>query len=183
MKKTGLIDKFLAKFTGSSPFVPQIFIGLGATFIRPIIIATNKKEDPDKRIYAAARTFAQEIIALPIALIMGYAAGKLGGRLSKSSVNTGLISALTTTAGMGIANLFIPGLTTMSLHKLPIKEKVKAWTIKKNDVNSVKNHKFDAISPTPKLNYNSAFINFQTSTVNPNLINIGNKYSSGTLKI
>ncbi|OGI04814.1 MAG: hypothetical protein A2Y25_04300 [Candidatus Melainabacteria bacterium GWF2_37_15] len=126
-----LRDKVLKNFMGPNPFVPQILIGLGSISFMPWIIATNKKEEPGKRIYAATRTLVQEGIALPIALGTAALCGALGSKLATNSTNKLGIIGLSTTVGFALANLVIPPLTTTVINKLPIKEKVHAMAMKK----------------------------------------------------
>lgn len=150
-KLSAFRDWFLSSFTkGESPLVPQILIGLGSVSFMPTIIATNKNEKPENRLNAAARTFVQEGIALPIALGTAIGAGCVGAKLAKGSAFKPGIVGLTTTIGFAVANLFIPTLTTKIMHKLPIKEKIEALTIKKQG------GKLDVTSETPAIALNSS---------------------------
>ncbi len=155
-------DKFLSNFNGPSPFVPQILIGLGSLSFMPAIIATNKNENVENRLNAAARTFTQEGIALPIALGTAAAGGWLGSKLAKNSVNKLPIIGLATTAGFAVANLFIPTLTTKVLHNLPIKEKIKALAIKKGEK---KEPAFGQLGNATRLDITSHSPNIITKTV------------------
>ena len=155
-------NKFLESFTSSTPLPFQVVIGLGAMLVRPLIILSNKAEEPTKRIYAATRVCVQEVIALPLSIGLGFAAGKIGARLAKGTAFAKPIGGITTTAGFAAANLIIPPLTTMSITKFSIKEKVKALTLKKDDKkdaavkpNNIKNHR--------KLDVTTAFLEFKTT--------------------
>ena len=117
-------EKVLEKFNGSSPLVPQILIGLGSVLIRPLTILANKKEDNEKKVSTAARIFATELIALPLALGAAAAAGKLGRKVCKNEVYKNGTKAIFETTGFIIANFMIPPIATFLLHKYPIKEKI-----------------------------------------------------------
>lgn len=121
--------KFLKMFDGSSPLVPQILIGIGCLTLRPTVVLTNKKEDPEKRFPAAARLLATELIAFPIALFAAKMTDKLGQALCKNSINMGATKVLFQTTGFIAANFIIPPTATLLLHKVPIKEKLTAFAL------------------------------------------------------
>lgn len=115
--------------------------------IMPLIIATNKQEKPEKRIYAATRTFVQEGIALPIALGTAATCGFLGSKLANNPLNKAGITGLATTAGFLAANFIIPPVATNVIHNLPIKEKIQALAIKKTNLDITS----EAPDPTGRL--------------------------------
>lgn len=132
---TAAKDWFISSFNGPSPFVPQVLIGLGSVSFMPAIIATNKNEKVENRLNAAARTFVQEGIALPIALTTAALCGVAGSKLAKNPLAKAALSGATTTAGFVLANIIIPPLSTKILHALPIKEKIMAMAVKKGPKN------------------------------------------------
>ncbi len=147
-------DSFLAGFTKPSPLVAQFMIGLGATFIRPAIVATNKEEEPEKRMYSAARLFLQEVMVLPVYIVLGTIAGRAGRKFAKFSTNAENITSVLTTAILASINLVVPGATTMLIHKLPIEEKIAALAMKgdENPDTENKKHKLDVVSASPTFN-------------------------------
>ena len=172
-----LRDKVLKSFMGPNPFVPQILIGLGSISFMPWIIATNKKEEPGKRIYAATRTLVQEGIALPIALGTAALCGFMGGKLATNSTNKLGIIGLCTTAGFALANLVIPPLTTTVINKLPIKEKVHAMAMKKEQ------EKLDITSHAPTTSIKPENLNREGNIRNPEVNSHVQKIPLATLRV
>lgn len=122
---TPMMDKFLSKFGGGAPLVPQILIGLAVMLFRPLAILTSKKDDSSIKVPAAARVFTTELVAFPIAIGVALAGGAVGKRLCLKDNNKDIIATISQTLGFIVANAVIPPIATYVLHKYPIEKKME----------------------------------------------------------
>lgn len=117
MNLSALIKKGITKL-GSSPDPIFTIVAL-CTFnmtLRPLITLSDKKQPKSKRIYAAMREFATELIALPTCVI--FARGTAGFMAKKFArpENIKSVKNVFSLLGLVAANFLIPIITTKTLH-------------------------------------------------------------------